>query len=94
MSPAAVRAERVAEPRLGSVPDVALELEPPAALVPDPLAESTDREHALKHLDLLPLPSDVPDHLHQHQEDDEVDCGVGNLEWPGSWDLPDEVEEG
>jgi hypothetical protein len=68
----------------GSVPDVALELEPPAALVPDPLAESTDREHAL---DLLPLPSDIADHVHQHQQDDEVDCGIGNLERPGRRDL-------
>ena len=64
VSPAAIRTERVAELRLGSIADVSLKLEPPAALVPDPLAEAADREHALEHLDLLPLPGDVADHLH------------------------------
>src|SRR6476620_2003800 len=94
MLPPAVRTERMAELRLAVLGDVALQLAPLPAPLPDALAEPADREHALEHMQLAPLPCDVIDHLGQREQHHHVYRGVGKLQRPGAGHVPDVIEEG
>ena len=72
----ALGAEGMGKLRLGALGDVRFQLPPPSALIPDPLAEDTDRQHSLEDEDLPPLPGDMVDDLSHSEQNEHVENGA------------------